>query len=296
MKKGNLFLYSTVKGEMKKMIFQKSIDLIANVEHKLLSKQTLYNKLIKDVLSFFNLYIIYLRLTREIFLPFKLMIKGIDITFKGLQKFIIIFLIGGSIVLFLSRQFSIDNTTILSNIMVFIVFFIAVFSTIFSVPSTISKYGVIKEDIDNIIREITNLKIEKEEIQYIQKNIESFQQKFKNKINFFRALLMFSSGLISFFFTKKVDLILASKNNIELLDNMSSISTEVNLYWLLLFIFFIVESYNKGGLFIFKSVEFSLVEVELFYKKPLTKHSKKICYHSQKEVSKLKKLRCYCGT
>lgn len=248
------------------MVFQKSIDLIANVEHQLLSRQTSFTMLIKDILSFFKLDKVFLRLTRELFLPFKLMIKGIDITFNGFVKFSIIFMLGGTIVLFLSKQFSIDNTSVLPGILVLMVFFIAVFSTIFSLPSTISKYGVVKKDINNVINEITNLEIKKDEIQYIQKNLESFQQKFKSKINFFRGLLMFSSGLITYFFTKKMDLILASKSNIELIDNMSSISTEVNLYWLLLFIFFMVESYNKGSLFIFKSVEFSLVEVESFYK------------------------------
>lgn len=222
-------------------IFEKSTKLLANVEHYLLYAKKF---------TFFSFAI------REIVLPFFLIVKGLEIAFRDFMKFYLLFIVIGGIGMVILDNFIGLNTPI-AKIIFNIILFGMIFATIFSMPSSITSYGVKINHIQKIQNEFSELQIRNEDLQYIKINIENFQNKFKQRVNFFRTLLALSWAYNTFWISKDIDQIISNKVEVFAINN------EMFNFSILIVLFMMLEFYKKGGEFIFKSIEFSLNEVIL---------------------------------
>jgi len=233
-------------------IFNKSIELISAVEHSLLEKSRKLN-----LVSFLTKIISFSK--REILFPFSLMYKGFDIAMRDIIKFTIVYVLGTVLMLYVFNYDIFMGTSMIKNSSQMIIptsiFFTAIFITFFSIPSTISKYGVSNNHIESVVMEIKKLIERKEEVQYIKNNLESFQVKFRGRVNCFRTTIALFWAFNTFMFIKLIDRVLENK------DNISESSSFMIIYIVLIFFFIMTELYNKGGLFIFKSIEFAFNEV-----------------------------------
>ncbi len=207
------------------MIFDITLNLFSNIEHRLL-KDSMGNR-------FFNYF------KRQLWLPFKMINQGMSILSLDIGKFTLIMIFGGLIVNVVKYYTETEYSQIFGFISFFL-FFIAIFSTIFSTPSTLSPYGVKKDDIKIVVQEFNNLNIiELTQLNFIYKNIIIFETKFKQRTLFYRALL-----ILSWSWNTYLDQSIAW------------------IYVAVACVFFVLECYIKGGYFIFKSIEFGKNEIE----------------------------------
>ena len=174
--------------------------------------------------------------------------QGMSILSLDVGKFTLIIIFGGLIINVIKYYTEIEYNQIFGFLSL-VLFFIAIFSTIFSTPSTLSPYGVKKNDIEIVIQEFNNLNIiEIDKVNSIYKNIIIFEMKFKQRTLFYRTLLVLSWSWNTYL-----------EHSI------------VWIYFVLTCIFFILECYIKGGYFIFKSIEFGKNEIEYNFTKTFNK-------------------------
>lgn len=219
------------------MIFDIALNLLSNIEHKLL-KDSMSNR-------FFNYF------KRQLWLPFKMINQGMSILSLDVGKFTLIIILGGVIINVIEYYTEAQYSQIF-GFFSFFIFFIAIFSTIFSTPSTLSPYGVKNNDVEIVVQEFYNLNInELTQLNSIYKNIIIFETKFKQRTLFYRTLLVLSWSWNTY------------------LDH-----SIVWIYFVIAFIFFILECYIKGGYFIFKSIEFGKNEIEYHLSKTFNESEK----------------------
>lgn len=208
------------------MIYNKTNTLLSNIESYLLNDVENYNYDMK----------------RNYFSPFKILVKGASIFIHDIKKFSPIFFM--IIYLLYFKIETNEGFVILFQIVLAAMIFLFFFSSIFSVPSTISKYGVEERDIKIVKNEFFKLNPNELELDLISKNISTINEKFNQRVVFMRSILALLWAFNTFILTS---------------DNIKS-EYLFESYAIILMLFILVEFYKKGGEFIFKTIDFSLID------------------------------------
>lgn len=223
------------------MSFAKALTILQNVEKRLLVK-TKANHQVKN--SFFKKFeeVIYA------FSMIELVAKGFKLHIKNFVKFIAFFIIGIFIIYYIphtEKQFF-ENLQLVAILSILVAFF--------PLPSTFCNYGVQKQDIHIVLNVFMEHHLKMNEIKKIKTILDNFQLRTKQRLLALRGIVFLLWSLYSFIASKTIDF-----NNLQ-----------INQYapllgWIFAIAFsayFIIEIYANGIWYIFKSIDFALVEYE----------------------------------
>lgn len=223
------------------MSFIKTLTILQDVEKKLLVK-TKANRQIRN--SFFKKFeeVIYN------FSMIELLAKGFKIQIENFVKFIVYFIIGILTIWYIphnEKQFF-DNLQLITMLAILVSFF--------PLPSTFCNYGVQKQDIHIVLNVLREHHLKMNEIKKIKTILDYFQLRTKQRLLVLRGIVFLLWSLYSFIASKTIDF-----NNLQ-----------INQYapllgWIFAIAFsayFIIEIYANGIWYIFKSIDFALVEYE----------------------------------
>lgn len=223
------------------MSFAKALTILQDVEKKLFVKIK-DNHQIKN--SFFKKF-------EEVIYDFSmidLIAKGFKLHIKNFVKFIIYFIIGIFIIWYIphtEKQFFENLQLVLIG---------SILISFFPLPSKFCNYGVQKQDIAIVLNVLMEHHLKMNEIPKIKILLDNFQLRTKQKLLALRGIVFLLWTLYTFIASKTIDF-----NNLH-----------INQYapllgWILTIIFFtyfIIEIYANGIWYVFKSIDFALVEYE----------------------------------
>ncbi len=223
------------------MSFAKTLTILQDVEKELLVK-TKANRQIKN--SFF-------KQIEEVIYDFsviELMAKGFKLHIKNFVKFIIYFIIGIFIIWHIphtEKQFF-ENLQLVAILSILVSFF--------PLPSKFCNYGVQQQDIVIVLNVLIEHHLKIHEVKKVKAILDDFQLRTKQKLFTLRGIVFLLWSLYSFIASKTIDF-----NNLQINQYAPLLGV---IFGIALSAYFIIEIYANGIWYIFKSIDFALIEYE----------------------------------
>lgn len=223
------------------MSFSKTLAILQDVEKKLL-EGTKANFQDKNY---------FLRKFEEVIYDFsmiELIAKGFKLHIKNFVKFIIYFIIGIFIIWYIphtEKQFF-ENLQLVAILSILVAFF--------PLPSKFCNYGVQKQDIAIVLNVLMKHHLKMNEVKKVKAILDDFQLRTKQKLLALRGIVFLLWSLYSFIASKTIDF-----NNLQINQYAPLLGV---IFGIAFSAYFIIEIYANGIWYIFKSIDFALIEYE----------------------------------
>ncbi len=219
------------------MSFAKTLTILQDVEKKLLEGSKANHQ---DRNSFFKKF--------KIVLMMELFEKGFKIHIKNFVKFIVFFIIGIITIWFIPH----NEKEFFVNLQLMTM--LAILWSFFPLPSTFCNYGIQKQDIVIVLNVFIEHHLKMNEVKKIKTVLDDFQLRTKQRLLALRGIVLLLWSLYSFIASKTIDF-----NNLHINQYAPLLGW---IFAIAFFAYFIIEIYANGIWYVFKSIDFALIEYE----------------------------------
>lgn len=220
--------------------FKKAFNILQQVEYNLLMKKK--KRQVENIFfQKFQKFILDIA-------PIGLLEKGFGLYIKDFKKFIFWFILGIIVVWYFSN----NKQEFFQNFQ--LIFIISIVVAFFPLPSSYINYSIEQEDIDFVLKIFHDNYLKVEEITKIKLILDDFKLRTKQRLNRLRGVVILLWSLNGFLATQTIEL-----HNLQINQYTSLL---VWIFTISLVAYFAIETYDKGVWYIFKSIDFALLEYE----------------------------------
>jgi len=229
----------------KKILDNHEREILNNKNQKIISKITFQNNFLSKIFYLWNKYFMY---------PFQYLMLGLKDFFNHFNNWLMF------ISPLLLAYITLQDAEITKNNFLYIILMFSMFLLFFSVPTTFALYGLNHDKIMLLTDDLKHLGInDKKTIEYIESTLDKIYLRVMARYMAYRWIIgsiwIFSITLIAIYIK-----LVPQDKNIESLETFSIYI--LILLGFTLFSIFILTLYKRASDIIFKSIEFSLIELK----------------------------------